>query len=84
LECKECNQRIMLAKFYPSTGYYTSNEYYGAFLGRSIPANETHPDLFLKTFNEFLDKHQHGDNNTMWGKYQFKIFYEIPKEKNTI
>ena len=63
IQCKECAEAFFLAKYYPNTGYYTSASYYS--------------EDFIKLFNDWLDKHRHNNDQTIFGKWQYELSYEI-------
>jgi len=70
IKCKKDGDIFFLAKYYPTTGYYTDKDYFNGD--------------FIDSFNGWLDKHRHDDGN-LFGENQYEIAYEIkPSVKEKI
>lgn len=67
LKCKICPQKIMLGKYYP------------AELGHA--GWGTRGDDLSARLDQFFDDHEHGEDGTNFGGFQYTLEYEIPQSK---
>jgi len=68
LRCKGCGKTFLLAKFYPSTGYYTN-------------VIDEFAEEYVNRLDKYLDKHRGGCSCTEDPENIFEIVYEHADDK---
>lgn len=77
LYCSKCNNYLGLAKYYPSTGWYTP--IHASLKVPSIAELKAGSIEWFCKFQDWLDKHSHNHKRDMDGNNYIELKYEEPR-----
>lgn len=81
IKCLVCNTEEMIAKYYPSTGWYFECIPYLRKKVKIDSTDSTQEEIndYSKedAFNDFFDKHHHGKHGSFEGSTHFELKFEL-------
>jgi len=88
IKCNHCGEHVLLAKYYPATGWYTMdgnvNSNLKDNLKRTCPIPEEFKSILESYITDWLGYHNHSDINSIWGVTHFSLEYEAEEDVNVL